>query len=122
MPVKEANDAATTVAFNWPHVTAVLGGISMFLTFIGTALWKYWDSKDKSSGKNGEEAANKKMEEIRTTVANLTKEYEVLRVQVDHLRSEMSRVDASTAKEIEKLESEINKLIDVMIKLVSEDD
>lgn len=121
MPVKEANDAATTVAFNWPHVTAVLGGISMFLTFIGTALWKYWDSKDKSSGKNGEEAANKKMEEIRTTVANLT-EYGVLRVQVDHLRSEMSRVDASTAKEIEKLESKIDKLIDMMIKLVSDED
>ena len=122
MPVKEANDAATTVAFNWPQVTAVLGGISMFLTFIGTALWKYWDSKDKSSGKSGEEAANKKMEELRTTVANLTKEYEVLRVQVDHLRSEMSRVDASTAKEIEKLESKIDKLIDMMIKLVSDED
>lgn len=122
MPIQEASDAAKAVTFNWPQVTAVLGGISMFLTFIGTALWKYWDSKEKSSGREGRDNGADRMEELRKAIENLTMEYEVLRVQVDHLRTDLSRVDISAAKEVEKLESKIDKLIDIMIKLVSEED
>lgn len=122
MPVQETTEVAKAVTFNWPQVTAVLGGISMFLTFIGSVVWKYIDSKDKSTKKEDTDDKGKKQEELRALVATLTTEYEVLRVQMNHLQAEVSRIDSVTAKEIEKLEAKIDKLIDMMIKLVSEED
>lgn len=122
MPVQETTEVAKAVTFNWPQVTAVLGGISMFLTFIGSVVWKYIDSKDKSTKKDDTEEKEKKMDELKAIVATLTTEYEVLQVQMNHLQVEVGRIDSATAKEIEKLEGKIDKLIDMMIKLVSEDD
>lgn len=122
MPVQETTEVAKAVTFNWPQVTAVLGGISMFLTFIGSVVWKYIDSKDKSTKKEDTDDKGKKQEELRAL-------YEVLRCQSSHLQAEVSRIDSATAKEIEKLEAKIDKLIDMMIKggyfdngLVSEED
>lgn len=115
MPVQETTEVAKAVTFNWPQVTAVLGGISMFLTFIGSVVWKYIDSKDKSTKKEDTDDKGKKQEELRALVATLTTEYEVLRCQMNHLQAEVSRIDSATAKEIDKL-------IDTMIKLVSEED
>lgn len=121
-------------AFDWPQVTAVLGGISMFLTFIGAWIFKHYESKNPQSAVRGEydvtqdalnqERMSNMKEKIKTLeeiVRALAKDYSDIKTEISSLKTEADDLNNKTYRDIEKLEDKIDRLINMMIKLLSED-
>lgn len=123
-------------AFDWPQVTAVLGGISMFLTFIGAWIFKHYDSnmpQPTVTGKtehgaaqdalNHERMSNmkEKIKSLEEIVRALAKDYSDIKTEISSLKTEVDDINNKTYRDIEKLEDKIDRLINMMIKLLSED-
>lgn len=118
-------------AFGWPQVTALLGGISMFLTFIGAWIFKHYDSKAPAPNEQGstQDALNQermsnmkeKIKSLEEIVRALAKDYSDIKTEISSLKTEVDDINNKTYRDIEKLEDKIDRLINMMIKLLSED-
>lgn len=109
------------VSMGWPATAAILGTIGMLAGF-GLAVLKYLSSNKKDSGKEADALEEHKVEvsHIKERVNDIQNEIQRLQQELDHLRDSLTAKDDNVVQQIEEMKATINKLTDMLIKLLSQ--
>lgn len=114
-PVTTAAAVAATTGFNWEQIAAAIGALLAVLGF----LWKlYSDRKSEVPvGDSDIQALKQKQKDIEELIEKLQSDYSELKTDLAVLK----KGGEATTKDIERLEGNIDRIIDMLIKALSED-
>lgn len=104
------------VTMGWPATAAILGTIGMLAGF-GLAVLKYLSSNKKPEA---EPAKVHDVDKLKEQVTAIESEIKRLQQELDHLRDSLNAKDDQVVKQIEEMKATINKLTDMLIKLLSQ--
>lgn len=104
------------VTMGWPATAAILGTIGMLAGF-GLAVLKYLSSVKKQEP---EPIPGPDINLLKEEVSAIQNEIKRLQQELDHLRESLTAKDDNVVKQIEEMKATINKLTDMLIKLLSQ--
>lgn len=128
MPLPDPETTKTAIeasSLTWEAFGTIVGTVVAVLGFLAGIIWKIFDSrKAKDETKEEEkkddveiENLKQKQKETEDLVRKLQEDYNTLKTEIALLKSK----DETTAKDIEKLEGNIDRIIDMLLKALSED-
>lgn len=122
LPDPETTKAAVEASsFGWEAFGTIVGTVIAVLGF----LWKIFDSKKAKDESREEEkkddveieSLKQRQKETDELVKKLQEDYNHLKTDIAILKSK----DETTAKDIERLEGNIDRIIDMLLKALSEE-
>ena len=116
----------------WADFATIIGVVIAFLTFLGTLIVK--GKKGKVEVSNDEEDSSVEVDQLKAKIKTLQKlaeeldeNYTELKKEIGELEGNLEDLDKTTGKDIAKLEKEIDilkakmdKIIDLILKLLSD--
>lgn len=122
-PVNEAN-ASGGGYLGWPDFATIMGALAVVGGLILAIMKQLKGGSDDDSKKSsGVDEIKEKLKELRALAESLEEDYDDLKKEVADLKQKADKseiVDETTAKDIDKLEKKIDRLIDMMLKMLSE--
>lgn len=123
--VATAKAAETVAGLTWPVFSTIVGTVVTVLGFLAGLFWKIWDTrKAEKKAELEDKKENVEIENLKEGQGNL--EHLVQKLQDDYnaLKTEIAILkvrDEATNKDIERLEGNIDRIIDMLLKAFSEE-
>lgn len=109
----------------WPDFATIIATVISVLAFIWALIRKREgsDSEGKPTTKEaGMEEFKSKIKNLKELTDDLDDSYKELKKEVSSLEDSLEDLDKKTGKDIRRLEEKMDKIIDMMMKLLSEKD
>lgn len=106
------------VTMGWPATAAILGTILTIGGF-GLAVLKFLSS-NSGSKEEGLKLPLPDVDVLKDKVNAIQNEIDRLKQELEHLRESLTAKDDNVVKQIEEMKATVNKLTDMLIKLLSQ--
>lgn len=120
-----AKAVETVAGLTWPVFSTIVGTVVTVLGFLAGLFWKIWETrKAEKKAELDDKKDNVEIDSIRERQDNLEPLVHKLQEDYNSLKTEIAVLktkDEATNKDIERLEGNIDRIIDLLMKAFSEE-
>ncbi len=124
-PVVAAKTVETVAGLTWPVFSTIVGTVVTVLGFLAGLFWKIWETrKAEKKAELDDKKDNVEIESLKESQGNLEDLVQKLQEDYNALKTEIAILktkDEATNKDIERLESNIDRIIDMLMRAFSEE-
>ena len=125
-PVNESISSGIAANLGWADFATIMGSLIAILSFVYALVKgkKVSDSDNSEGAKDDDKETRRSIEakvrDIKRLTEDLDDSYRELKKEIDSLEDSIDDLDKKTAKDIRRLEEKMDKIIDLILKLLSE--